>query len=775
MSKSSIWRAVIITVLATAIWFGNANSAQAHYPHDDIFAVEVSPDFESDRTVLINVRGNLFRSQDGGSSWQTVVNGLDYRHELSALEIAPQSDGVIYLATFGDGIYKSEDGGDSWHRASNGLVNLNIDSIAVAPHSSELVFATGTEAGLYVSDNGGSSWRTIREEGKITAIALTDKERVFIGDGEGISVTGNRGRTWQQLAPLDSEAITAIAVSPNFARDRTIWAGTERGIYRTTGGDTWREVNSGLSDRQVVALAIAPNEGRDFTLLASTWHGGVFHSSDGGNSWKSGKGMTKDHQADLSGFQRPHFSDLSISPSYSQDLTVFAAGFDGLFKSTDGGQLWQEVDTLSPQIIVGFDLSPDYQRDSTVAVTTYLGGAYLSQDGGVSWQKIDRGLYQDRWLKRTVKQVLHDNYVARLFDIAFSPNYRQDRTLFSPFWTYFLKSTDRGERWQKLPLTELGTLNRPTKYAIAVSPNFAKDETIYLGSMQGTGEDRILKSTDGGSNFTPVGDLDGHLVVYLSISPNFAEDNTLYAGAEEGIYRTTDGGMTWQQLENIPVTRDSKLAISPNYKRDRTVFASSDRGLFVTRDGGQSWSKSIANGETEYVEGVAVSPDYQRDRTVMISVRGKGLFKSVDGGTTFNSIGNDLLDSNHTLANMYGFWPPTMGLKFSPAYGRDRTIYGISATKLFKSTDGGDTWTNMPIPAPKQGNLRQFITYNYLRLTAAPITKFVVAALFALVSYFALERLRWQELRGRRVFVKTGGAFTAFMLVFILFSVYLSN
>lgn len=778
MSKfSGILRAVVGAALVFGILLGNPDSASAHFPHDDIFTVEMSPDYQQDRTVFINVRGNLFKSGDGGASWQTVVNGLDHQHELSALDIARQSGKVLYLATFGDGIYKSENEGDSWREVNRGLENLNIDLVKISPNSSNVVLAAGTEAGLYATDNGGSSWSSVMED-KITAIAFdpTDNNKTIVGDEQGnLFASSDRGNSWQQLATLEnSGAVSAIAVSPNLATDRTWWAGTERGVYRTVdGGNTWNEVNRGLSDRQIVSLAISPNYQTDSTLLASTWHGGVFRSTDGGSSWSKSKGMTKDGQADLPNFQRPHFSDLSISPSYSQDGTVFAAGFDGLFKSTDGGRVWREVDTLSSYIIVGFDLSPDYQQDSTVAVTTYLGGAYISHDGGASWKTINRGLYKDGWLKRTVKQILQDNYVARLFGIAFSPNYSQDRTIFAPSWTEFLKSTNRGRQWQKIPLT-----NRPTKYAIAVSPNFAEDKTIYLGSMQGTGEDGILKSTDGGLNFSKVGEIEGQPVVYLEISPNFTEDKTLYAGVKDGIYQTVDGGSTWQLVSNgLPeLQRESTLAISPNYQGDRTVFAGTSAGLFVTRDGGNSWDKlSEIAGETGYIESVAVSPDYERDRTLIISVRGRGLFKSVDGGTTFMSVGSNLLARNRSLGNMYGFWPPTTGIKFSPAYDRDRTIYGVSETKLFKSTDGGHTWANMPIPTPQGTSLIQLITYNYLRLSVAPITKFLVAALVALASYFALERLRWSRLRWRNIFIKTGGAFTAFMLVFILFSVYLSN
>ncbi len=456
----------------------------------------------------------------------------------------------------------------------------------------------------------------------------------------------------------------------------------------------------------------------------------------------------------------------------SEDGTVFIAGFDGLFKSTDGGRVWRELSTLSANIIVGLDLSPDYQNDSTVAITTYLGGAYISQDAGATWQTINRGLHKDKGLKRIAKTILQDGYVARLFGIEFSPNYSQDQTIFAPSWTDFLKSTDRGKQWQKIPLTNKpGVLNRPTKYAIATSPNFAVDQTIYLGSMQGTGKDFMLKSTDGGLNFSQVGSINGQAIVYLAISPDFAADRTLYAGVKDGVYKTVDGGKTWQSASNgIPaMPEESRLAISPNYKLDRTVFAGTASGLFVTRDGGNSWGNLA--GTNGYVDAVAISPNYQSDRTVIVSFRGKGLFKSVNGGTSFTQVGEDLLNSNYSLANMYGFWPPTTAIKFSPAYSRDRTIYGVSETNLFKSTDAGNTWANLPLPKPQSTSLKQLITYYYFRLTVTPLTKFLVAAIVGLLSYLILQRLRLdKKLSLRKMLITTSGAFTAFLVTFFLFS-----
>lgn len=781
-------------LLTLACFTFNVQAAFAHYPHDDIFAVKVSPNYQQDRTLLINVRGNILRSQDGGDSWQTIVNGLDHQYEFSALDIAAQSPKILFLASLGDGIYKSENGGDSWIKVNQGLATLSFDLVAIAPDSPDIVFAAGTEKGLYKTETGGANWTLVMPDNKITAIAFdpAQPDMIVIGDNKGnLFSSRDRGESWQWLDTLEeSGAIKAVAISADFALDRTFWVGTEKeGIWQTVdGGGSFVQVNNGIGDRSITSLAISPNYKIDRTILASTWQEGVFRSDNGGQSWEQySKGLTKDGQADLPNFNRPHFSNLSISQGYSQDRTVFMASFDGLFKSTDGGRVWQELNTLSANIIVGLDVSPDYQHDSTVAITTYLGGAYISHDAGDTWTTINQGLAKDNWLKRIARQILQDGYVARLFGIEFSPNYRQDKTIFLPSWTYFLKSTNKGQDWQKIPLTNnrSSPLNRPTKYSITTSPNFASDKTIYLGSMQGTGQDSILKSTDGGLNFSVVGSINGQSIVYLAISPDFATDKTLYAGVKDGVYKTMDGGNTWQPAGNgiPPMPEESKLTISPNYKVDKTVFAGTAAGLFVTRDGGESWGKLTVNADTDrsYVDAVAISPDYQSDqakpgskadRTLIVSFRGKGLFKSVDGGTTFAQVAENLLNSNHSLANMYGFWPPTMPIKFSPAYSSDRTIYGVSETNLLKSTDGGDTWSNLPLPTPQGRSLKQLITYSYLRLTVAPITKFLVAAIVALFSYLILGRLRLdKKLPLRKMLITISGAFTAFIVTFMLFSV----
>ena len=785
LPKLNRLKVVILGLLLTWAFFTvDVKAALAHYPHDDIFAVEISPNYQQDQTLYINVRGNLFKSDNRGDSWQKLVKGLDHQYELSALDISAHSPKVLYLSSLGDGIFKSDNGGNSWSKVNQGLSTLNIDLVKIAPDSSDLVLAAGTESGLYQTKNGGASWSPVmRDKHKITAIAFApqQKKQIIIGDQRGnLFYSTDRGDHWQSLTTLkNSGAITTMLFSPDFISDHTMWVGTEQGgILKTVdGGISFSRVNHGISDQTITSLAISPNYQQDQTIFVSTWHQGIFRSTNKGSSWQEyGKGLTKDGQADLANFKRSHFSDLSISPNFSEDRTIFLAGFDGLFKSIDGGRVWQELSTLSANIIVGLDLSPNYHHDSTVAITTYLGGAYISHDAGANWKTINQGLYQDKWFKRIAKSILQDGYVARLFNIEFSPNYGEDRTILAPSWTDFLKSTNEGQNWQKIPLMKKPSpLSRSTKYSMATSPNFASDQTIYLGSMQGKGKDAMLKSTDGGLSFSQVGSINGQAIVYLAISPDFAADNTLYAGVKDGIYQTVDGGKTWQSVSNgMPaMPEESKLAISPNYKIDQTVFAGTAAGLFVTRDRGNKWNKLAITEELNaaYVEAVAISPDYQSDRTLMVSLRGKGLFKTIDGGITFTQVGNGLIDNNHSLANMYGFWPPTTAIKFSPTYSLDRTIYGVSDTNLFKSLDGGEIWRNLPLPKPPGKSLRQLITYYYHRMTAVSLAKFLIAVILGLCSYQIWVGLRLdKKLPLRKVQIKAGGMFTAFMVVLILLS-----
>jgi len=724
---------MVFSLLGTRVTF-------AHNPHDIIDALELSPSYDQDKTLFIfcPVEG-LQKSVDGGLSWKLLAKGLDNRGPISSIAISPsfQFDQTLFVSAEGDGIYRSQDGGASWVKVNNGLDNLNITLLSISADygSDKTLLAADTQGGLHKTKSGGDSWYRILDSGtQITAMAFfadQQKNTVLIGDRNGaLYLSTDGGELWQQRFRISNAgAITSITVSPNVSTDGTLFVGTEKsGVFKTVdGGISFVAVNNGLSNCPptttdqsgpepifIRSLAISPDYETDATVFASTWYQAVFQSNDGGSSWQLyNQGVTTHSQADTPQYRLPHFNDLRISKTFSRDRTIFLGGFAGLFKSTDGGYTWRELEPSPPGTTTGLGVSPT--DDSMIAVTTSGGGLYITNEQWRTWTINNKGLNR-----------------IELMDVAFSPNYHSDNTIFLVSEQDFAISTDGGNSWNtakvkykeswikrvirfilyKLGLPIPNALKKPRIILdwIAISPNFASDNTIYFGTRY----DGVYRSVDGAQSWSAV--WRGHQTTSLVISPDFASDRTLFAvSRHKGVYKTVNGGDTWQPVNNgltalfastqqSPAERgDIELAISPNYKTDQTVFLGSAEGLFKTTDGGESWQKLEvwATEGHDFIMGLAISPDYKNDKTIIVSVKGRGLFKSDDGGLTFSEIGIDLINNNYSLAM----------IEFSPSYVTDHTIYGASREEVFQSTDGGHSWKMLPRPT-RYEDKREMVHYE---------------------------------------------------------------
>ena len=766
------------------------DSALAHTPHDDIFQVEISPSYPENSTVFVISRENLFKSENGGSDWKRIVQGLDNKRSLYSLAIDASVGKTLFLSSLGDGIYRSQDGGNSWQKVNQGLANLTIDLIEVSSYSQNFVLAAGQAGGLYRSKNGGENWQeVISKPKKTTAIAFLPQSTnpngdaaVVVGDSEGgIAYSRDAGESWDSLDLLEKAGrITTMALSPNFAVDGILFVGTESGeIFKSTdfnvpdGIPSFTAISHLKNKGGIASLAVIGAAEREFTLLASTQSEGLFVSPDTGQTWqRHAQGLTSDSQSEE--FNRPDFSDLKLSPNFDQDQTLFLAGYNGLFKSTNAGENWQEVPTLSAKLVTGFAISPNHSQDSTIAVGTYIWGIHVSQDQGENWQARYKGLEEKQRLEQGIG-------VSRIFNIVFSPNFREDRTLFAATWYRFLKSTDGGKRWQAIaPFEGTKDENRSLGYTIAVSPDYATDQTLYLGTREG----HILKSTNRGRDFSVISTFEDP-VIDIEISPNFTADQTLFVGIPSQVHKSVDGGVNWQRLSQgitlVEQLNDKKeemikIVISPNYASDQVAFVGTAEGIFRTQNGGQRWQKlnqlPASNG---YVEGLDISPNFSDDGTLITSIKGEGIFKSVDGGTTFEAVGEDLLNQNYQPANLYGF--PLVAfsspIQFSPTYANDQTIYAFAETHSFISKDAGETWTKLEIPISDYDNVLTRAYLSYLDLSFSPKKVLVVAVVLAILGYpllgFFLGKSNFLNKRfhSTRPYIKAGGTFAIFIVAFL--------
>jgi len=90
-----------------------------------------------------------------------------------------------------------------------------------------------------------------------------------------------------------------------------------------------------------------------------------------------------------------------------------------------------------------------------------------------------------------------------------------------------------------------------------------------------------------------------------------------------------------------------------------------------------------------------MTPSFEADQTVLVSVQGRGLFRSVDGGASFAPVASGLLADQQVFGNFSK--PTASALVFSPDYGTDTTVFGYSGTNLLKSIDGGASWEYLAI------------------------------------------------------------------------------
>lgn len=149
------------------------------------------------------------------------------------------------------GLFVSRDAGDSWQSALDSLKlteTLPITAVQVAPADDDFLIA-GTVGGVLCSRNGAKSWEVVQLDEPPPAISALAFSSNFARDktifaatlGDGLLVSHNRGARWVawNFGLLDWYVL-CVAVSDNYAEDRTVYIGTETGVFRsTTGGKSW--------------------------------------------------------------------------------------------------------------------------------------------------------------------------------------------------------------------------------------------------------------------------------------------------------------------------------------------------------------------------------------------------------------------------------------------------------------------------------------------------------------------------------------------------------
>jgi photosystem II stability/assembly factor-like uncharacterized protein len=292
---------------------------------DSVRATAIVFDPTNDLKINLATWGQgVYRSVDGGATWQTFSEGLDNPY-LNDLIIDPLNPIKMFAATYGSGVYRSFDGGHSWEQAASGMTGPSVNCLALDPHNPGTIFA-GTLNGIYRTLDGGDSWELVHSPGapvQALAVDLGDPLIVYAAtEGDRVHKSTDGGLTWGKASiRLAGAYVFSLALDPD--QDGVVYGGTyNHGVFRSqSGGFAWQPVNQGLpTGDYVLALALNPLESG--TVYAGTFHNGVYKSLDQGGQWQK----VGDFSAG------PEVCDLAVDPA--NPARLLAATGQGLFSIT---------------------------------------------------------------------------------------------------------------------------------------------------------------------------------------------------------------------------------------------------------------------------------------------------------------------------------------------------------------------------------------------------------------------------------------------------------
>lgn len=522
------------------------------------------------------------------------------------------------------------------------------------------------------------------------------------------------------FAPFTSGRVIALAVDPEDPTGKTAYLGAaEGGVWKTTdGGQHWTPLTD--FEPSVAAASIALDASTtpttiyvgtgeqgfiDLAISAPSYYGaGVLKSTDGGMTWQQLGAST------FVGPFAPQFypgggariRSLAVSPDGKDLLAaveIFGQGSqDGIYRSTDGGNIWTNVLSGAQGTSVVFDPTPPSKAGMWTAYAALgaptgsgANGIYKSTDGGQTWilQSLPVGNVG------TVDLTIAQSSPSTLFAAV------ADASTFSSLLLGVFKTTKGGTNWTPLNGSPLVTGGNATGFCdaqcfydmfIRVSPT--NPMLVFAGGAAANAT--LIRSLDGGTTWTEVSDnrtsnnglhVDEHAFAFS------ANGNMAYTGNDGGVWGTTNPTATTIPWTNLNQT----LQITQFYGGLSIHPATTGIGYGGTQDNGtQGYIGTLQWVSTQTCgDGTFTAIDLQVPSTVYTdcpAFGGPTIFKSVANGTPNNLLTNPQVINWSFISTAINPFDPSA---FEPPLVIDpsnsQTVY-YGTYRVWATPDGGNTW-----------------------------------------------------------------------------------
>ena len=516
-----------------------------------IYASMWQREFTQNRSIYGGPSSGLYRSLDGGDTWEKLTNGLSTSNDISKIkvEIAPSNPNIVYamyINAAGNivGFYFSNDGGDNWEeRNSSQLPSVGFNEyfgdIYIDPTDENVIYNMGLQ--VFKTTNGGQSWEHIFVGVHFDQQAFSFNPslpgQIIIGNDGGVYKSDDSGASITKINNLPITQFYRLHVNQN--NNNTIYGGSQdNGSWRSEtpdGIDNWEKVN----------------EGDGMQPLAATSDGSFWYTStQSGQFYKQGQGFSI--VTPTIGADERNNWDTPITFDPSDTESIFY-GTNKLYRSKDGAETW---DRISPDLSNGPGPSTrPFGTTTTIDVSTvdneiiYAGlddgNVWITENGGADWTKISDNL-PVRWVTKVYADRDNSNKVyVTLSGYAYGEDNGN-----------IYVSEDRGQSWtaigSSLPDIPINDVVKDSEGKLII----ATDAGLFLTDNEGNTWQPI------GANLPTVPITDLQLV---------DTDNTLYVATYgRSMYKVDISSIATSSNEIAKTKRD--LTIVPNPVKDDTVI-----------------------------------------------------------------------------------------------------------------------------------------------------------------------------------------------------------
>ncbi len=624
------------------------NTIAVHPQNEDIIFVGFS-------------RGGVWRTTDGAQTWVPVFDG-QLLLAIGHISFDPSNPNTIYVGTgdpnisgfpgIGDGVYKSTDGGDTWTHLGLAAQCI-ISKILVSPANPNTLYAAAmgrpfvrnADRGLYRSLNGGQSWEKI----------------LYISDQAGVIDL--------IMHPQDPNILYAAGWDRIRNNTESFTTGPGARVYKTTnGGDNWELMANGLPQQDIgrIGLAFAPsNPDVVYALYVgeNSQLYNIYKTADAGQSWSAIMefGNFNGLPTNVLGGFGWYFGKIRVNPANPDE--VFVLGVDlwrtpnsgqswlesvppwwtyevhadkhdlvytpsgaillatdgGLYRSTDGGFNWEDIEDIPttqfyrvaynphqpdwyyggaqdngtsggpsldyqwPRIFGGDGFQVAFRPDlpNVMYAETQNGGIVVSQDGGSIWQSATNGIFSND---------------RRDWDMPYIISPHNPDVMYTGTFRAYRSSVGVIPEWQTISgdLTD-GLVLHPRYHAITtLDESPIQEGLLYVGTVDAN----LWRTENGGLHWVDIkAGLPERYITSVKASPDFVDwVYVSHSGYKDNdfiprLHRSKDKGQTWENISgNLPDLAINKVFILPG-QQDSILFVATDGGVYGSMDAGGSWQR----------------------------------------------------------------------------------------------------------------------------------------------------------------------------------------